>query len=97
VGLFFVLFVQTFSSENLNLDDGRNDTVPHPYWGAPIAADNCHRYGTREYIAKLLNISANRDGIEWCHKTPVFINHVNHEHPDICEVRAVRSLYHPIM
>ena len=59
---------------------------PHPYWNPPTSEEHCHSYGTREYTARLINLSWKYDKILWCERTPIVIHNVTFERPDFCEV-----------
>ena len=70
-----------------------NAPEPHPYWDPPTSEEHCHSYGTREYTARLINISWKYDKMLWCERTPIVIHNVTFERPDFCEVGTTTDLF----
>jgi hypothetical protein len=70
----------------LHLSDDPELPIPHPYWDVPSSERHCYSYGTREYTARLLNISTAYDRLYWCDRTPIEIHDITFEKPNRCEV-----------
>lgn len=54
------------------------------YWEGPIANEECLRYATRMYSARLMNIPPGVDGQKWCEQTEVTIHENRIAKPDFC-------------
>jgi len=70
--------------DRARLEDEERRMRTAVYWEGPTPADECLRYGTRMYSARLMNIPPGADGRRWCQETEITIHEDYIAKPDFC-------------
>lgn len=81
--------------DRARLEDEEHRMRTALYWEGPTPADECLRYGTRMYNARLMNIPPGVDGRRWCEETEITIHEDYIAKPDFCneEVYFVNAVF----